>query len=165
MRGNTDGRLDMLLLDLPHHDLEILDTLSRDGLLSHYADQVLVATSPTETQKDAHEQESELRDLSETMAQLSGMAHMAASHEAQDEVLEEMAGLEHKIAHRDAHDSRVSARRVAHLAHLLHSNKYAVFGREHAVKGTGSRSSVSTLVSPVTEGFHFSLASRDFLPF
>ena len=161
MRGNTDGRLDLLLVDLPYHDLEILDTLSRDGLLSHYADQVLVATSPTETQKDAHEQESDLTDLSETMAQLSGRAQMADSPEAQDVVLEEMAGLEQKIAHSDAHDSRVSARRVAHLAHLLHSNKYSVFGREHSVKGTGSRSSVS----PTTEGFHFSLASRDFLPF
>eukprot|EP00802_Teleaulax_amphioxeia_P026779 Tamp_27935.p1 GENE.Tamp_27935~~Tamp_27935.p1 ORF type:complete len:112 (-),score=18.58 Tamp_27935:234-569(-) len=110
---------------------------------------------------DVHEQESEWMDLGETISQLSGMAHMADSPEAQAVVLEEIQSLEQMIAQSDAHDSHAAARRVAHLAHLLHSNTYAVFGREHSIKGTGSRSSVA----PSTEGFHFSLASRDFLPF
>jgi hypothetical protein len=38
------------------------------------------------------------------------------------QVLEEIQSLEQMIAQSDAHDSHAAARRVAHLAHLLHSN-------------------------------------------
>merc|ERR1719352_1363508 len=67
-------------------------------------------------------------------------------------VLDEIQRVEEMIdahAHAGGHEAAAAARRVAHMAHLLHRHKFAVFGREllDSILGGGG----------VGDGYHYSL--------
>ena len=177
-----------MVLDMPEHDVEIIDSLSRDQMLARIADQILVATGPVPADPrqppalDGSHVEDLLTDLTETVTQLRSMAAVTADAQVSALVLNEVQRLEQLVADRQAgalrgegtHTVR-AARRIAHLARLLHANSFAVIGREHATLagwaggsgGGGGRGAGGGRSKDGNEvdGLHVSLASRDFMPF